>query len=90
MATDEAPPVDMKHLTTARTYLRDLRAWSAKRNISPWVIRQAVITFMTIDTHVALERGIEVKTLRKFDAVAKQKAREFIETMPEEARARGR
>lgn len=86
MAFDELEPVNEEHLLIALKYLRDLRAWSVTKNINPWVIRQAVITFMAIDTEAALERGIEPDALLKFDELAEEKAVEFIESIPKDVK----
>ena len=90
MATEETPPVNEETLHAVLAELRTLRLWAVVNRADPWAFRQAMITLMAIDTHVALERGVEVKTLRNFDVAAKEKAREFIESMPKEAGAHGR
>ena len=90
MATEELPPVNEETLHAVLAELRTLRLWAVVNRADPWAFRQAMITIMAIDTHVALERGIEVKTLAAFDVAAKEKAREFIKSIPEEAPLHGR
>jgi len=58
--------------------LRDLRAWSVKRNIDPWAFRQALITVLELDTAVALERGVPRENLDKFDVGGREEAQKFV------------
>ena len=90
MAADELIPVDEADLLAVLAMLRDVRAESALKGRDPWAFRQAMITVLTLDTHVALEADITPKSIDTFDARARVKAREFIESIPEEVRARGR
>jgi len=55
----------------------------------PWAFRQALITVLAIDTAVALESDVTPGSLRRFDMRAELKAREFIDSIPEEVGVRG-
>lgn len=85
MAVEETPPVDVDEriFYEVLTKLRDVRKWAVVNKGDPWAFRQAMITVMSIDTTVALETGIDPRALEKFDLVAKEKAREFLESIPE-------
>lgn len=86
------PTVDVDERTFYEVLqrLRDVRKWSTTTRGDPWAFRQALITVMSIDTTAALERGIDPRDLKKFDMAAKEKAREFIESLPKEERTHGR
>lgn len=90
MSGEETPTVDERNFYDVLGKLRDLRAWAVVNRADPWAFRQAMITVLAIDTAVALEGGIEPDGLALFDVRAQDKAREFIDSIPEEARAHGR
>lgn len=69
--------------------LGDVRKLSVLNEADPWAFRQAMITVMAIDTAVALDHGIDAEALASFDEVAELGALEFVESIPEEVRARG-
>jgi len=79
-------PVDKKDLLRALKRLRNFRAWGVKRNVDPWAIRQALIMVLAMDSAAATDRGVNVENLCKFDMVARLKAQEFIDSIPEELR----
>ena len=75
-------PVNEKHFYRVLVKLRDLRAWSVKRNIDPWAFRQAMITVLELDTLAALERGVTRENLDKFDVGGREEARKFVRRLP--------
>ena len=85
MSFEETPPVDVDESTfyEVLTKLRDIRKWSVINKGDPWAFRQAMITIMAIDTACALETGVEPDELVLFDMHAREKAQEFIESIPE-------
>lgn len=89
MASEELIPVDEADFYVVLEGLRNLRAEAALNDRDPWAFRQAMITVLTIDTHVALEADITPESIDVFDARARVKAREFIESIPEEVGVRG-
>lgn len=90
MAAEEPRPVDEEAFYDVLARLRDVRRWATTTQGDPWAFRQAMITVMSIDTTCALETGIDPRALKKFDMIAAERAREFIESIPKEVRARGR
>jgi len=82
-------PVNEKDLLHVLVRLRDVRREAVVHGGDPWAFRQAMIMVMAMDTETALERGIEASTLAKFDELAEEKAQEFLESIPEEVKARG-
>ena len=89
MAIKETPPVDVGTFYEVLTKLRDVRKWAVVNQGDPWAFRQAMITVMAIDTACALEADVDPRALEKFDMAAKEKAREFLESIPEEFKING-
>ena len=83
MSFEEVPPVDEGRFYDVLTKLRDVRKWAVINKGDPWAFRQAMITVMAIDTACALDIGIEIDGLVLFDMHARDKAQEFIESIPE-------
>ncbi len=89
MAVEKTPHVDERIFYEILTKLRDVRKWSVINKGDTWAFRQAMITVMAIDTACALEADVDPRALEKFDMAAKEKAREFLESIPEEFKING-
>jgi hypothetical protein len=58
--------------------IRDLRRWATSRRLDPWAFRQALLVALEIDTQAALEHGISMDDLAKFDDLARQDIRRWL------------
>lgn len=66
--------VDERDLLDALKRVRDLRAWAVRARVDPWVLRQALLLAIHIDTVAALERGVPLENLRTFDRLVEEDA----------------
>jgi len=71
--------VDEKHLRLCMAKIRELRAMSVNRKISPWVVRQALLIAIAIDTHVAIKRGIPLQSLKEVDTMVAEDVEKWIQ-----------
>lgn len=55
-------------------WFRDLRIRSIKKRIDPWAFRQAILLILQLDTRAALERGVTLEALQKFDRLTRTDA----------------
>ena len=65
-----AGAVKEKDLLQVLSWLRDLRARAIKKRIDPWAVRQGFLLVLHLDTRAALERGVPIEELQKFDHLA--------------------
>lgn len=84
MENEQLIPVNEEDLLTILVGLKNVRAEASLEDRDPWAFRQALITVLDIDTATALECGIPVKSLKDFDARAREKSQEFIKASLEE------
>lgn len=68
-----------QHLLEAMAHLRDYRLWVVKRNVDPWVSRQALVMTLELDTIVALDQGVNAEDLATFDGGCRKEAKDFAE-----------
>jgi len=59
--------------------LREARARHVQRTGDPWAMRQALITVLELDTRAALDHGVSMKDLDRFDAGARKFALEWLD-----------
>jgi len=62
--------------------LRDLRLWGVQNNIDPWAFRQMLLIALEMDTRAALDRGISLIDLQKFDSIAKKDIQLWMQKLP--------
>ena len=63
----EGTTVREQDLLQVLKWFRDLRIRSIKKRIDPWAFRQAILLILQLDTRAALERGVTLEALQKFD-----------------------
>ena len=63
----EGVTVREQDLLQVLKWFRDLRIRALKKRIDPWAFRQGILLILQLDTQAALERGVTLEALQKFD-----------------------
>lgn len=70
-----------KDLTEALEWFRAYRYWALSTKKNPWMIRQALVISLEIDTAVLLDQGVDLKALEKADQESKLEAKRLIKAI---------
>jgi hypothetical protein len=85
MATSEKKAVPEADYREALKRLRPFLLWAnqenRKGNISPWAVRQALITGLTFMEYHAREQGVAYEDIMLFDEDARNTARELADNL---------
>ena len=70
--------IKTEELLEALKRIRDLREWSVREKVNPWAVRQALIIGLEMDATAALEHGVTLREISRFDAQARAGAHRYI------------
>ncbi|MCK4299694.1 MAG: hypothetical protein KAX80_09180 [Planctomycetes bacterium] len=70
----EGVTVREQDLLQVLKWFRDLRIRALKKRIDPWAFRQGILLILQLDTQAALERGVTLEALQKFDRLTRTDA----------------
>jgi len=58
--------------------LRDYRAWAIITQKNPWMVRQALVMCLEMDTIALREQGVNAESLEKADRNSRAEAHRFV------------
>jgi hypothetical protein len=70
--------IPYKDLAEVLNGLRNLRWRALQERLNPWAFRQALLIVEEIDKRGALERGVSLSDLTKFDATVREDANRWV------------
>ena len=70
--------VSEKDLVGAMRWIRELRKWALVNDTDPWAVRQAILMALEMDTEAALQRGVKLQALQRFDEIVKADIKEWL------------